>query len=455
MERDEKMKRKCLILTVVLCICSNAKVFAASYSGGNGTAANPYIISTVANWTTLRNTSTDWGKYFILTANLNFGGSSITPVGTGWSTPFSGVFDGQGFIMRNAVINQPSSDNAGIFGLVSEGGQICNLGVEQMHITGKNCVGGLVGQHWGGTITACYSTGSVSGIEGVGGLVGDNAYGRISNCFSTCSVNGNSRVGGLVGGHDAMSGRIEFCYTIGTVSGTGDDVGGLDGQNYENATFSFWDIQTSGQTISYSATGLSTAAMKNPYTFLRAFWDFKGEITNGTNDFWIMQAGGGYPILAWQVDTSSAPANDEMDNAAAITVGSPLMAFSANTTGVDLTVNGYNDWADVWYYFDCASSDKYTVSVTDLNFDTTVGVFDEMQREIVFNDDSFEGKSTVILKATFGKRYYIRVSGADGSTGSFTILVQQGAIRAIQGDLNYDGAVNLIDFSIMAENWLL
>jgi hypothetical protein len=54
-----------------------------------------------------------------------------------------------------------------------------------------------------------------------------------------------------------------------------------------------------------------------------------------------------------------------------------------------------------------------------------------------------------------GKRYYIRVAGYDEETGDFTMSVQEGAIQSIQGDLNYDGNVNLEDFAAFAQNWMM
>ena len=60
-----------------------------------------------------------------------------------------------------------------------------------------------------GTITNCYSTGSVSGNKWVGGLVGvNNYYGTITNCYSTGSVSGKYNVGGLVGRMDGTITRI-------------------------------------------------------------------------------------------------------------------------------------------------------------------------------------------------------------------------------------------------------
>jgi hypothetical protein len=231
------------------------------YTGGSGTSIDPYQIAKVADLQLLMASPADWDKYFIQTADINVQGIEMTPIGNDVNN-FTGVFDGNDNIISNAVINQPSSDYIGLFGYVS-GGQIRNLGVENVNITGNNDVGGLVGQNYGGTLTACYATGTVSGSSGsyyvgglvgfndyygsisdcystgtvsgsndswyVGGLVGYNYYGSISNCYSTGTVIGAFDVGGLVG--VKVFGSISDCYSTGAVSGSG-NVGGLVGYNY-------------------------------------------------------------------------------------------------------------------------------------------------------------------------------------------------------------------------------
>ncbi len=71
-------------------------------------------------------------------------------------------------------------------------------------VTGGTYVGGLVGSNGSrrnasgrGMTSNCYATGSVSGDENVSGLVGQNYESRVSNCYSTGSVVGDSNVGGL------------------------------------------------------------------------------------------------------------------------------------------------------------------------------------------------------------------------------------------------------------------
>jgi len=444
-----KVNCKLIVLTVFILASVS---FGGTYSGGTGNSGSPYQIGNVSDWQELMITTSDWDKEFILIADINLQGVTLTPVGN--STPyFTGIFDGNGHIISNAVINQPGSNNIGLFGHVY-GGQIHNLGVENVNIVGGGGVGGLVGSTWEGAITSCYATGAVSGASGVGGLAGDVATATaISNCYAIASVSSTGTLGGLVG----QGGAISNCYAAGVVSNGSDYVGGLlgyrGGPEPVTPTASFWDVQISGQSTSAGGTGVATITMQDAETYLRVFWDFKGEVKNGINDTWAMPPGGGYPVLAWQLDASPV-SNDEMSTATAVSTGLPLSGTSVGATGLDITQNGYADSADVWYYYDCTATGKYTVTVEPTDFDSTVGVFDAAQAEIVFNDDFFGGKSVVILRAEAGQRYYIRVSGHNGQTGDFTLTVEQGAIQAIQGDLNYDGDVNLVDFAIFANQWL-
>lgn len=88
---------------------------AGIYSGGDGTESNPYQISTPADWQVLMSTPSDWDKHFRLTGPLDLTGITLTPVGNS-STPFTGVFHGEGWTIRNPQVNQPTSNYVGLFG---------------------------------------------------------------------------------------------------------------------------------------------------------------------------------------------------------------------------------------------------------------------------------------------------------------------------------------------------
>ena len=143
--------------------------------------------------------------------------------------PFTGTFDGDGYEIRGLYINRPDENSVGLFGSVADGGEIRNVGIVDVDVTGGARVGGLVGKNYG-TVDNSYATGSLSGTGYyLGGLVGRNEGGTVSNSYATGNVSGDERVGGLVG--DNWGGTVENSYATGTVSGNR-TVGGLVSDNW-------------------------------------------------------------------------------------------------------------------------------------------------------------------------------------------------------------------------------
>ena len=284
---------------VSLAILSTA---GAQYSGGSGTADDPYRIATAADLIALGETPGDYDKHFILTADIDLDpnlpgrkvfdraviGPDMDDTRSGFQgNAFVGVFDGNGHTISYLTI---AGDHClGLFGRLGLGASISNLALEAVNVHGTgNTVGGLVGWNEEGSILSCYSTALVSGGRSVGGLVGVNA-GSITSSYSTGSVSGEERVGGLVGNN---YGDIAASYSAAAVSGD-EYVGGLAGQNYTGSvTSSLWDVETSALTISGAGVGLTTAEMMDPYMLgLNGF-------ANDPN--WILDAGRDYPRLAWE-----------------------------------------------------------------------------------------------------------------------------------------------------------
>ncbi len=274
------------------------------YSGGSGDPDNPFQLSTPADWEELMAMPVDWESCFILTADIDLAGVIVTPVGDN-DNPFEGVFDGNGHTISNAIIYQSGNGFVGLFGLVMTGGQILNLGVATISVTGSMQVGALAGQSYEGVITGCYATGVVNGQGSVGGLVGSANFGSISDCYAIVSVTGDMDVGGLAG--VGYFGNFRNCFAAGPVSGA-QYVGGFLGYDTANAIMAcFWDFEASG-TIDgvgsaipdpFSVFGKSTGEMKTLATFTNLGWDFADETIDGTPAVWKM-APDSYPRLAWQ-----------------------------------------------------------------------------------------------------------------------------------------------------------
>lgn len=299
-------------------------LFAGTYGGGSGTAADPYKIATKAHLLDLAATTADYSKCFILTANIDLAGETFIAAviasdtdSSDWEfqgTAFTGAFNGNGYIIHNLTIITDNHKYLGLFGYVRDKGQVKNLGIVNANIQGGGSyIGGICGTSNGtinccyatgtfignynvsglcgttdGTVNQCYTLGTVTGNHDVGGLCGVSSSNTIIQCYSCATVTGDSGVGGLCGWNN--NGTIRQSYAIGMVTGNS-DVGGLCGRNYNNIINCFWDMETSGQTTSAGGEGKSTAEMQNASTFIGAGWDFQ-------TPMWMI-CGADYPRLIW------------------------------------------------------------------------------------------------------------------------------------------------------------
>ena len=314
-----------------------------TFSGGSGTADDPYQISRVDDLIELAYYYVGTGNiYFMMTQDIYFPASVAMPsIGQpedsaiGW---FGGVFDGNGYTIHNMGIKTESN---GLFLRTTSSAVIKNLYLENVNLTlpGENeygigilvgwnegtindcyvngtletsssscsgmAIGGLVGMNFG-SINRCYTQGkfilnSMELDNGIGGLVGSNCgaegyEGIITDCYSTMDIEAMDYIfprysGGLVGINE--SGQIIHCHFAGKFRGNDDSStnvpGGLTGLIFYNTpiTESFWDINRSGCNSNGGGTGLTSEEMADKSNFTG--WDF--------TDTWQMSDSYGYPIL--------------------------------------------------------------------------------------------------------------------------------------------------------------
>ena len=304
------------------------------YSGGSGTADDPFLIATAWDLIALGHTEPDYDKHFLMVADIDLSGHTFDRAVIAWDanaltpdfegTPFTGTFVGDNHVIRNLHIEGEGclglfgrlAGSAVVEGVVLEScaieGQTGTIGglagesfgsVSQScvagDVTGENRLGGLIGVNRG-SISCCCTDGDVAGRDVVGGLVGYNGSdARIANGYSTAAVAGKTGVGGLLGYNDASDG-VSMCFSTGAVTGE-NSVGGLIGHDDRGKAGSgFWDIETSGIATSAGGVGLTTAQMQDVDTYPTAEWDFVGEAENGVEDIWWI-GDGDYPRLWWEV----------------------------------------------------------------------------------------------------------------------------------------------------------
>ena len=230
---------------------------AKSFSGGNGTESDPYLISTgeeLAYLAFLINENNDnsyYDKYYRLTDNIDLGGMEWNPIGCyrygnlfqSDSRAFSGHFDGAGYTVSNFKITSPKSFYwyFGLFGLVRgsiEKLSVCNFTID-INVSADAYVGGVAGKCEGRISCSCAEgviNVSTDSYASVGGLVGSLSYGTIDNAVSAVEIYAmsysDSAIGGLVGHNN---GNIETSYSLSNISAISKNhevrAGGLVGIN--------------------------------------------------------------------------------------------------------------------------------------------------------------------------------------------------------------------------------
>ncbi len=281
---------------------------------GLGTAESPYLIRT---YNGLKSVNTDLYGHYKLLNDIDAGasltensGKGFEPIGS-WEG-FYGVFDGNGFVIKNLMINRNSQ--VGLFSYVNYA-TVRNLGLINCSIRGtssytgaicgyaysatiENCfvsgsirgtyfTGGLVGYSSGSQIKKCYSTGYVSAdYSENGGLVGSIYKGSLSNSYSTALVSNNYRGCGGIAGYVTDS-YLENCYGANTMNVNSEAggitpyyVGSTSVNNYYNSDLYVFTVEGFG-------TPQNTSRMKSDNNF--DSWDF--------DNIWIMYNDSTYPGL--------------------------------------------------------------------------------------------------------------------------------------------------------------
>ena len=226
----------------------------ATFSGGDGSQANPYIIGSATDLAQLTvnmaNSVNYNANYFKLDVDIDLNNHPWTPIALNGMA--IGAFDGQHHKITGLNVDIPTgSVGAGLFGKVK-------LGVSNLHVSGTvktagsgSYAGGICGNITGNggspaaVLANCSFTGSVEGVSSAGGIVGKmQSVTTITSCKNSGTVKANGFAGGISGsigsslyifgcynegaitagnaGGISVPGnaKISGCYNIGTVTGT-------------------------------------------------------------------------------------------------------------------------------------------------------------------------------------------------------------------------------------------
>ncbi|QOX64794.1 hypothetical protein FRZ06_16295 [Anoxybacterium hadale] len=215
--------------------------------GGNGTEANPYLITSkeelkeMGRYVNLYNKKYG-NKHYKLMADIvlneadNGTLEQWTPIGLNSEKPFTGVFYGGNHTIKGIYINDFTTSYAGLFGYIKDG-IVKNVGITggQFSALGSNSyAGGIAGYNNGGQIEDCFNRSSITGTQS-GGITGYNEMGHIQDSYNTGNVAGFV-AGGITGVNQDAELTIVNCYNTGSVKAmkNNDSVyaGGITGKNY-------------------------------------------------------------------------------------------------------------------------------------------------------------------------------------------------------------------------------
>lgn len=226
------------------------------------------------------------------------------PIGTEQS-PFTGVFDGNGYSISGLTITEPNDNYLGLFGYLDGafalnvklvkakidvsfplsnenpvyvgllagyvasaepfmGISVDNQSVVNVELIGDNTshIGGLIGRAEG--FVSFDDSTNAADVKGncdfVGGLIGySNAAVGINASGNSGDIYGINDVGGLIGSPHS-SGVVESSFNQGNITGTGNSVGGMIGNSYSK--FTFIDSFNSGVINGASIVGGFAGALK-------------------------------------------------------------------------------------------------------------------------------------------------------------------------------------------------
>lgn len=230
-----------LFLLLFLFAPSNVK---ADFDGGNGTSVDPYQISTCVQLQEIENDLGEDGDetFYELTGNIDCSdtvnwndGAGFDPLGDP-ENPAHVDFGGQGVTTYNITglyINRPNEDYVGLFGYTADVTYMDRVRLVDAQITGRNYVGGLVGQNFG-DVAYVQVSGEVTGEAYVGGLFGLFSKGTAQINGVDVDVEGDSHVGGAVGWMaDDSNSSLWRVYSVGAVYANEEYAGGLVGRMYD------------------------------------------------------------------------------------------------------------------------------------------------------------------------------------------------------------------------------
>lgn len=294
----------------------------------DGSESNPYVIANIdqlkAFADAVNKGNSYAGKYVVLGANLDLANVDWAPIGKaehGKTTGFAGVFDGQGYTVKNLTCGTTTDakeyEAVGFFGVIAEGGVVKNLNVQINKIytdydLGSYIIsgGGLAGiLEKDAVIDHCSVSGAKQVISvnagskaALGGLVGQmqtgaviaNSWTDVGLNYGTISMENVDVYMGGICGKQANSSLIANSASFGSVPGMiyqgSIHVGGLVGYTSSALYNCYTSSLTKAQKLSVDKTEFATNAIghlagatENGAAFYQCYYDKNADQFNNSD----------------------------------------------------------------------------------------------------------------------------------------------------------------------------
>lgn len=247
------------------------KLFTASsetFSGGKGTAADPWLIATrddlqsLCAFTSNTETAAKYASaHYRITRDIDFtGATALTPACSLEDVPFSGTLDGCNHTLTALKIENKPELPCGLFAF-TRGATVKNLTVDADYTASALNTGGIAGKADESTFQGCcikgkiYSTAKTSydgyDVGNTGGVAGLATKCTIEEClFQGTVITDSSTIGGMAG--HALTTTFLKCTVAqdADINASAHFVGGIAGRARENCTFD--QCNMSGRISAYS-----------------------------------------------------------------------------------------------------------------------------------------------------------------------------------------------------------
>ena len=366
------------------------------FAEGIGTADRPYEIETVEH---LQNMELYPNAHFTLTADIVLseageGGSNFAPLFSDKGM-FGGTLDGQGHKIVNLTVYNTETFYSGLFSCISSSGNVTNLTLENVSVSGTNYIGGIAGYTLG-AVTDCTVSGSITYLGGngykvfAGGIAG-RAEASVDGCVTDLTVTvadarAETNVGGIVGylayggsQSEPMTLRHSGSITV-TVDTSADGnnarVGGLIGyantsvylsssSHQDDITVSARDTYLGGL-IGAGDTNLTACSTNGSLTAKAAYTSYAGGLV-----------GSGYSTItnSYATGNVTSTGNSNSRVGGLVGYGYTVTVTDSYATG-DVTSTGNDSYAGglVGYGYTVTVTDSYaTGSVTSTGYNSYAG----------------------------------------------------------------------------------